>query len=618
VVLALSDTATTPFIPPLEDGAPSVDQVMNMLSSGITYFSAFKKQCETTDTYYNGENIIPKVEGFDVERPATAKAIIDTAADHIDVGHAAIDVIPSSPRARARAERLRKFYIGTWANIKSPVKRDVVKMAFAYGISFFKVSFVPDQWPDAPVEDDFGDEQAFKEALSNWMDRRNLAFPIQVSAIDPKNLIWDDSRTGIHWAIEHYQRDIKSIKYRYPTWSSPNGETTDWIEYWDEEWCGYIANREWVWGPYRHNYGFLPFIPVVAGDGLTTATGPLHRRYRGMLTPVTNLLDAEARLATQYEAIIRQFAWQSLDFTGPTGSADATRETYEFMGKNLIPSGVTVSASPRTSPPPEILQQLNIIQTLIEEATFPNVVRGVRPRGVSSGFGISVLAGMGRLKFQGVADGVARAIEQVNSGFARLIENKIRGRITVHARSEVHNFDQTIGPDDIRGFVENLVALKAEAPEERERESFLALRLWNNGQGIISTQEAMKRSGVANPLEMMNEIGAERILRDPIFLQAQTQGAAGRFGLLTQLAQMADQPPGQGGLGNEFLPGLGAGQGNRVNEAGIQAQRMVTRQNNEATPSVFPQGMGGVGLLGGLLGAQPGGAQGVPSGQTVR
>ena len=125
---------------------------------------------------------------------------------------------------------------------------------------------------------------------------------------------------------------------------------------------------------------------------------------------------------------------------------------------------------------------------------------------------------MGRLVFQGVASGMARAIEQVNSNLARLVENKVMGPITVHARSEAHSFDQTIDPDDVKGYYENIVTLKAEAPEERERESLLAMRLRQpgpDGMPLISLYEAMKRSGVANPLEMMNQIAAEMIAFSP-------------------------------------------------------------------------------------------------------
>lgn len=210
---------------------------------------------------------------------------------------------------------------------------------------------------------------------------------------------------------------------------------------------------------------------------------------------------------------------------------------------------------------------------------------------------MSVLAGMGRLVFQGTADGMAHAIEQVNMKFAKLIENKIRGRITVHARSEAHNFDQTIGPDDIRGYYENIVSLKAEAPEEREREALLAFRLWNGGNGIISMYEAC-RSGVVNPLEEQLQMGAEKIMNSPQIQEQQVQLAMEGVGLLGQLAETATGMAGGGGIGNQFLPGQAQLQ--RPGEANIQQARVASQQQNMG--GVFPQGLGGIANIGNRLG----------------
>lgn len=592
-----------------DEGKPDLAHVLELFRNHRQYYARFRKQCEEAETYYFNENTVPHVEGFDIIRPSTAKAIIDTATDHVDVNNLAIDVIPPSSRARARAERLKKFYIGTWANIKTPAKRTAVAHSFLYGIGFFKVLFKSEEWPDAPQMDDFDDdEEKFRDALERWMEKRNISFPIDVRNVNPKNIIWDDSRVGMKWAIEYYEREANTIRRRYPEWASTkdNAQLVNWLEYWDDEWAGYIADNQWVWGPYRHGYNFLPYIPILPADSLDWDTGLVHRRYRGLVTPITSLLDAEARAVSQQEAIVRQYAWPTLDFQGPIGPAEAARTDYELLGKNLLPQGVSVSRSQGGAIPSDILQHLNMVGNYIEQDTFPNVVRGVRPRGVSSGFAISVLSGMGRLKFQGIADGVSRAIEQCNSAFANLVEHKIKGKVTVHARSEVHNFDQAIGPDDIRGFVENIVTLKAEAPEEREREAILAQNL--HGAGIISLAEAQRRAGIMNPLEMQNEMASERILSSPEFIAAQTQAAAQRFGLLGQLAEIAGEPQGGGPNLGQFQEGLG--QLPRPGEAGIQQRRLETNQRRDTN-------MGGIDALASILSGAAGGQAAMPTGQTV-
>ncbi len=188
-------------------------------------------------------------------------------------------------------------------------------------------------------------------------------------------------------------------------------------------------------------------------------------------------------------------------------------DEYElFASKNWVRPNVQIQPSPLATPPQEILQQLGMVQTMIEEATFPNVVRGMRPSGVSTGFALSVLAGTGRLVFGKFADAMARGMEEANQKFLKLVNNKAMGRVTVHGRSTVHEFDQSIEPNDIKAFYENNVSLKAEAPEEREREALLALRLWNGGSGLISLYEAQRRVGITNPLEEQNQMAAEKLL----------------------------------------------------------------------------------------------------------
>ena len=601
-----------------ETAPPSATEIMDLLKQSKMYFQAFHAQCRTGDDYFYGRNQIDVAEGFDQIRMAKARSIVNVATDHVDVNNVDIEVPLASQRAKARAEKLQKFYQGVWMNIDQPVKRTTVRHAFAYGVAWMKVMFDTDRWPDAPQMGDFASDEDYKEALEDFMEKRNISFPIIVENVNPKRLVWDASKIGPRAAIEFYERsDTRALMNKFPQWS---GETdrqgiVQWAEYWDEKYAVFMANNEVVWAD-EHGYGFMPYVPVQPANTMDWDDGPPHERYQGMLIPILDLLDEHARAFNARSAILRAYAWPSIDFHGPDHLTDRARQNYEmFGGLNQVPAGVDIRVSPRPMPPPELVAHVNDVASEMEEATFPNVVRGVRPRGVSTGFALSTLAGMGRLVFQGVADGMARGIERCNSRFAMLVENKIKGRITVHARSEVHNFDTTIAPNDVRGYYENIVRLKDESPEEREREASLAFRLWNGGDGIIDITEAQKRSGVVNPLEMQVNQAAERLQRSPQIEEALQKLAAERLQLLEQLSEAVGAPgetEGQGGLGNMFMPGQAQLQ--RPGEGQIQQQRVNT--NMEA--GVFPQGLGGIDNLGALLGAAPGGAVGMPSGQTVR
>ena len=588
-------------------GLPEVHEVLQLLTDQKVYFQAFHAQCVGEEQFYRLKRDVPVPDGIDFEptRPATATAIINVGTDHVDVKNFAIDV-PSAARTQARAERIKKFHLGAWLSIKPPVLRTAVRHAFIYGLAWTKVMYASDRYPDAPHLEDFSGEAEYKEALADFLEKKQISFPFVDINVNPKNLVWDDSKVHRNWVIEFYEKDVMDIHRRYPEWMAKTGKkVASWVEYWTDTHAMYIADTEVVWEG-EHGYGFNPHTMLIPNNALDWDDGPPEDRYWGILRPVHSLLDAEARLMTQYEAIVRTVSWRTVDFQGPQELAEKTLQSYElFAGKNYVPVQVEVKASPQVNVPPEILRQLDMVQTMIEEATFPNVIRGVRPKGVSTGFGISVLAGMGRLVFQGVADGLARMMEEVNAKRLKLIENKVRGNVTVHARSDVHSFDQTIGPDDIRGFYENRVTIKAEAPEERERESLLAARLYGMLPGF-SQYEALRRSGVANPLEMMNQRKAEDLVAGMFENQlAELQARLGMT-LAGQLGEAAGVNVGSQNLGGPQLQ--------RPGERNIQQARVASQQGR---PSVFPQGTGGIDILGKQLGSQ-GGAVGVPSGQTIR
>lgn len=625
-----------------ETTPPSLEFIIEQLKGAKTYFREFHSQCETEDEYYFLERPVPvpldatEKEKVNPTRPATAPAIINVATDHVDVNNISIDV-PLMPRSFARAERLKKFYYGTWASIKRPIKRTAVKHAFLYGIGWMKAVFTPHLYPKAPTQGDYGrlrdgvfvfdDEGKYKKDLADFMENRKLVFPISAENVNPQQLVWDDSRTGPKWVMRFVSSTVHDINRMFPEWKSSKqgSDTMEWVEYWDDTYYAYLADNEFLpikgvegpMRPQRHGYHSLPWEPVIPANTVDWDAGRPERRYQGILRSVHQLLDSEARLITQVEAMLHTVAYRTLDISGGTASErDQVVETYSLWGGLNNIANTHIDVSPMLTIPPDLFGHLERVQTMIEMATFPNVVRGIRPSGVSSGFPIAILAGQARLVFQGVADGMARAIEGMNSKFALFIEHTLRQSVTVHVRTEIHNFDQTIGPSDINGYTENVVILKAEAPEERERESVLAERLFRAGG--ISKYEFMRRIGIRNPLEEQNQIAAEELvagLRD-----SQLDELKERLGLnlADQLGQVA--PPGQGqvpapsltDLGNQFMPGQAQLQ--RPGETNLQQARVASRAGE---PSVFPQSLQDLGVLGRQIGTPNGGAVPVPSGQTV-
>ena len=117
-----------------------------------------------------------------------------------------------------------------------------------------------DKWPDAPRMEDYNDEAEYKEALQDHLDKRDISFPFVLDAVSPRHIVWDESRTGMKWAIEYYDASCNDIQMMYPEWQPmmKSSETVMFMEYWDDTWHGRMADGEWVWGPHQHGYGFNP------------------------------------------------------------------------------------------------------------------------------------------------------------------------------------------------------------------------------------------------------------------------------------------------------------------------------------------------------------------------
>ena len=128
MVLATQDRVNGHWVPGYfesekeKETGPSLDEILDLYKESQQYFQPFHANCALEEDYYLGRRVVPAPEGIDSVWPATAAGIVNVATDHVDVNNLSIDV-PSAPRSRARAERLKKFYQGAWLTIKKPVFR---------------------------------------------------------------------------------------------------------------------------------------------------------------------------------------------------------------------------------------------------------------------------------------------------------------------------------------------------------------------------------------------------------------------------------------------------------------------------------------------------------------
>ncbi len=218
---------------------PTQFTVAELRRSYSLHYRQFQGNCTKVRTYFDNLNRVPVPNdmGIDPVKPPTGNAIIRTAADHVDVNNITILVPDPSPRSKDRSERIQKFLQGAWMHIDERVKRTAVRQSISYGISFLKFMWDGDQWPDAPIMDNFANEADYKEALKEFDRQKNSSFPFAVKNVNPEHLIWDDSRVGPKWAIEFYEDTVKGLQKLYPEWQPLSKRSSDmatYSEYWDD------------------------------------------------------------------------------------------------------------------------------------------------------------------------------------------------------------------------------------------------------------------------------------------------------------------------------------------------------------------------------------------------
>lgn len=603
--------------------APTVSQIAAMLDSSKNYYSKFHFNCREVDDYYYMRNRIFGAEEqypFQVN-PATAMSIIDTAVNHVNIENLDIEVPAPSPSARGKAEKMSKFLMGFWHGQPRPVLRQRCFDAFAYGVAWSKIQFAPERWPVAPMREMFDTDKDYYAAVIEFIDKRHISRPFTVRSVHPTNIVWDDSELGPRWVIEFYDRPTQDVFRRFPEW---NGQASDgytqWIEYWDDKYCVFIAGNQIV-RTYEHGYDFLPYTMVEPADSLRSYSGRPEERYQGFVHPILSLIDAEARYMTRADAIWARYSYPSVDFRNDSNDESARRDAgrYKLFGaRNVLSRGTEVDVSPMPQQSPDTPFLLNEVRMARQKATYPDVVDGFNPTGVSAGWALGLMASSGALAFSGVASGIARSIEEDNEKLLRMVETKAGVPVTVSARTTRRRFEQRISPDDIRHYYTNHVILKAEAPEEQERSALLGKNLYQ--ADIISKMEAMRRAGVQRPMEEMTWMQAEKWLETDMIRMFSEQEIAKRYKLLDQLL-MLQNAEGAGG-GGDVLGGLlntgnrfeGLPQLPRMDERSIQAGRVASLQGQQ---SVYPQGISDLAMLGGRMATNPGTPQRTPNGRMV-
>src|SRR5690348_1671628 len=317
--------------------------VIKLAYQSEVYWEKSKQLMAKGHHWYNLDIPVATPRGIEFSAPPTAPSIVNDAADHLAGNWPEWTVKPLTESQTAEKDQERvQIALNAWFDL---VAREFGKalhrtLAIHGGWSGMMAAriYVRDGWDmDKPTVDDF-----------SWMP------------LDPRFVFPDPGSLGREYVIIRQRRTVGSIRQMWPDWEGqwyspagwgswntgpesrpklnerlPDWMVMDFIEYWDDSVKCYISNgypvfRE-VYGRdvIPHGLGINPVIVKSAGYG--DDTGEPHERFRSMLYYIFSMLEAEARLWTQYKWIVEDTAWPTIVAHNSMRPLDLTPASVNYV-----------------------------------------------------------------------------------------------------------------------------------------------------------------------------------------------------------------------------------------------------------------------------------------------
>jgi hypothetical protein len=256
---------------------PTIKQIQDDLyESCKEYYRDIKKAFESDETHYEldfkNKLVLPDEFVSDGIVLPTARDMVDTFVDHIDLNNARIFVNKkgTSTSNLVEAEMMRKFYLGVvyMTNVMSSISpwRVGAKHFGLYGLAVFKTVWDADRWVDKPEQKDGESEDDYAGRIDEWRSQTHESLPIVIQAINPQCIYPDPETGGQSYVFEVRENSVFSTMERWPTWSNPKdkklSDMATQISWWSKKYRCELIDGEPILktgdGIVPHKYGFIP------------------------------------------------------------------------------------------------------------------------------------------------------------------------------------------------------------------------------------------------------------------------------------------------------------------------------------------------------------------------
>ena len=556
---------------------PDVNHIMKCWTDAAQYWGVLHANQWDDYTMFNLEQLVNVPEGYNIVRPSTAHSVVMTAADHIagDTPQVEVPEAGLSKKAQERSESLEHGLQDALHRFQSAYPENPLRTLVINGLwSGQMISKGPifdgDEWGLEPIESEYSDANEWQSDMDEYERTKRLSWPFYWRAEDPRFVYPDPGTVGKKWVIVRYQRSAGSIQQQWKSWDmrlegmSPSdpplksGTLVDFIEYWDENYRAYMVGAASVDPKFpssdpkgrmvdvvrEHRYGKPPFQIRSAGYGLDS--GLPHERFRSILYPARSLINAEIGAYSQRDALMRRTAWTQVLTPIGSGFDSVQPGTVKEMQIDHIEH-----TKPFSEINPQVIAALDSeieqLSEAIQQATFPNVVSGIKAKGIASGYGQNSLVAQAKVKYGAAVVNLSSLIAEFLVDFGSCIQHVVQETVPVWGQTRWGKAASVLDPKEIDDLRYVIVTINPKLPTDDANDlamAQIALQL-----GLVDTDTAITTYlHFNNPGEIRTKIMRDKALQSPEIQRVLSLAAAMEGGYVDYVMEQAKKigmDPGQ-------------------------------------------------------------------------
>ena len=531
----------------MKAGKPTTDEILELYRKTKDIYLPLAEDFANDEKYYelDFKELLQLPAEFKTEGVVvpTARDMVDTFVDHIDVGNAKIQVNKkgTSEKSTEAVEMQRKFAYGLIYRTK--VEADISPWRVAakhyalHGLAVFKVLWDADLTPDG--KNDYSE------------------IPIVIQAVNPACVYPDPGYGGRAYVFEAHEQTRLAVSERYSHFKNPAGKNIDemieMVSFWTPKYHAEFADGQPLLniesGVDTHKYNFLPYIFIDTGLGNVDKKNDPRKRYVGILRYIRSLLVSESRNYSISDVVLALTAWPWGYLEGE--NAHLVQKVEQKFGTwTKLPKGVKPIPMTPQVPPRALSEHLDRTYGYISGHAAPASLRGMPEEGVRSAADRRLMIAEGGTKYKYSEEAFKHGTAKVLDLATRLMKNIIPDTVRVWAMPAADDIDVEVDRDLLIPPFTYYVEFAPVSEEDEYRRHDDLERLVQTG--IYTPEFAWKQMSNVNPKEMEIMVEKFKINNDPNLHQMLMQYA---MGIAMQAVQK--RMAAEGAQGQLVLPGMG-------------------------------------------------------------